>query len=144
MTGVLFLIFGCAAVSLLSYLYCWQDIRGGAPHIISLRSVTYIMDRHQLNHLYGEPDRRWRYHFPPETLKRFKARWSGQFLLAIGADSSCLLGAYRYLTEQGAPVFLPWFVLLAGGYQALSYIWSYLLVHRWGHQIREEIEGFDD
>ena len=139
MTALLLTIFIVAALSLLSYAYCWRDIQGGRPHIISLRQITGIMDRHRLDAIFGAHGRGYCYEFPPALLRAFNRAWRGYCYREIAADGVCMLGAYRYMTGDAAADTVWWFVLLAGACQAINFGYSIHLVRRWSHQIREEI-----
>lgn len=137
-------IFIAAALSLVSYLYCWWDIRGGHPHIISLRQITNIMDRHILDLLFGNHDRGYYYTLSPEKLVIFRRAWGGYYYREIAADGICMIGVYRYMTGLASPDTVGWFILLATVCQAINFAYSILLIRRWSHQIREELEDFGE
>ena len=140
MTGLLLVtIFMMAAMSLLSYVYCWHDIKSGEPHIISLRQITNIMDRNRLTHMFGSPAPGYRYKLSPLALKALLKARQGFYYTEVGADSACILGAYAYMTHQVPMGTVGWFIVLAGLCQSINFAYSIWLVRRWGHQIREEM-----
>lgn len=133
-------IFIVSALSLISYVYCWQDIHNGRPHITSLRQLTHIMDRNLLNQLFGEPKPGYVYELPPPVLRAL-VQWKRPFFIQeVLADGLCAYGAYRYMTVDTHPDFVLWFVLLAGVCQGIDLLHSFWLVRRWWHQISEEFE----
>src|SRR5437868_5178985 len=94
---LLILIFCSSALSLLSYVYCWQDIRTGRPHIISLRQITTIMDRNRLNQMFGPPEKGYYYMLSPEQLYGLiqSRRWF--YVCECAADITCALGVWLYM-----------------------------------------------
>lgn len=141
---MMLVIFFTALLSLASYLYCWNDIRRGRPHIISLRQVTLIMDRNALNRLFGQPQPDYRYALPLETLARLIKAKQGYVYLEMAADALCMLGAWRYLTGAAPEALEEWFILLAALCQGVNIVYSMWLVWKWGDQIREEMEDLGD
>lgn len=138
---ILAVIVVMAILSLASYLYCWQDIHTGKPHIISLRQITGIMDRERLNERFGRPEANYRYTLKPEELKKLLRRYGPYFYQECAADMLCLMGAWYYLTDDDASYTAAlWFALLASLCQAINFAYSTWLVSKWGHQIREEID----
>lgn len=133
-------VFLIATLSLASYLYCWNDIRRGHPHILSLRQITLVMDREALNRMFGAPDARYRYALAPEALagviraRRFYA------YSEMAIDAVCALAMWSVVTHRALPVFEDWLVLLAGLAQGINLAYSLWLVRKWGWQIREEME----
>lgn len=140
MTLLLGLVFCAAGLSLLSYLYCWHDIQSGAPHIISLRQVTSIMDRERLNRLFGAPEPGYIYKLNPQRLKSFVRRHRYYIWRECAADLICMVGAWRYLAGDADPQGLPLFLLLATLCQGINILWSLYLVRKWAHQIKEELD----
>ena len=133
-------IFITAGLSLLSYIYCWQDIKSGRPHIITLRQITSIMDRHRLNAMFGSPQPGYYYPIPDTILKPMLAYYRSFYLSECLADSLCMLGAWRYMQHkdaQGQALFIS----LAFTCQAVNIIYSIWLIRKWGHQLREEFEN---
>ena len=137
-------IFASAALSLLSYLYCWQDIQRGRPHIISLRQITTIMDRNRLNQMFGSPGPGYYYTLSPPQLLAL-VRWKQWFFyLECTADTACLLGVWLYMTGNGLQNSVGWFIVLAGLCQGINLAYSIWLIRKWSFQIREEIENSED
>jgi hypothetical protein len=128
-----------SALSLLSYSYCWHDIKTGHPHIISLRQMTNVMDRNRLNNLFGRHDNRYRYHLSPPMLKSFIKNRQWFYHSEMTADAVCLAGAYLYLNADVSAASVGWFILLAGACQVINFAYSIWLVRKWAHQIREEL-----
>jgi hypothetical protein len=140
MIGMLLtLIFLSATLSLVSYSYCWHDIKTGRPHIISLRQITTIMDRHRLNAMFGPPGAGYRYKLSPQMLRTLVKGRIFYFYSETAADCVCLVGSYLYLTKQ-VQASVGWFILLAVICQAVNVAHSILLVRKWSHQIKEELE----
>lgn len=133
-------IFLAAALSLLSYLYCWWDIQSGSPHIISLRQITNIMDRHLLDRIFGAHKEGYVYELSPQKLAFIRLVWGGYYYRELAADTICMIGAYYYMTQAAAPAFVLLFIVLATTCQAINFVFSIRLVRRWKHQIREELE----
>jgi hypothetical protein len=145
MIGILLLIiFVFAGLSLVSYLYCWADIKGGNPHILSLRQITNVMDREKLNRMFGDPLPGYFYKLEPAAVTQLMARRQWYFYRECATDAICVLGAWRYMVIDAHPVALRYFLLLAFACQALNLVYSIILVKKWGYQIREEIENSDD
>jgi len=142
--ALLILIFIAAAMSLVSYVYCWQDIKGGRPHIVSLRQITGIMDRNRLNRRFGIPETGYYYPLSPEQMQDLLRSRAWFFYGECTADAVCLLGVWLYMNGQGDSDFLWWFIALAGICQIINVGFSLWLVHKWREQIREEIENSDD
>ena len=141
---LLVVIFISAAVSLLSYVYCWQDIRSGRPHIISLRQITNIMDRLRLNQWFGTPEPGYFYVLPPEVV-RWIMRWRAVFFYReCLADIVCLIGAWWFSVSATETFSVYAFIVMAGVCQGINLLYSYKLLQKWGHQIREEIENSED
>lgn len=137
---LLFVILVSGALSLVSYLYCWHDIKRGKPHIISLRQITGIMDRNRLDSLLGRHDGRYFYNLSPDVRTRLL---NGRREFVYGecaADLVCMLGAGRYFSGAAAESTQGWFILIAGLCQAINFAYSTHLVRKWSHQIREEID----
>ncbi len=141
MTFVIFLV---SLLSLASNLYCWNDIKSGRPHIISLRQITLIMDRHVLNRIFGEPQPGYRYPLSPSVLTQFIRARRGYVYREMTADLLCMLAAWRYWTGMAPAALEAWFVLIAGLCQGISLVYSLWLVRKWGHQIHEEISDLGD
>jgi|GEM_PF-4808329 len=137
-------IFIMAALSLLSYVYCWHDIRGGNPHIVSLRQILTIMDRHQIDALLGTHGPGYYYQLTPEQLQGLvqSRRWF--YTRECAADMTCLLGSWMYMTGVGDPRAAGWFALLAVLCQSINFGYSLWLISKWRGQLREEIENTDD
>jgi hypothetical protein len=139
MTSILLMtIFAIAGLSLISYLYCWHDLKGGRPHIISLRQITGVMDREQINAMFGKPEPGYYYRLEPAMLRETVAEQKWRYYGEVGADAVCLLGCYYYLNAGGPMVV--WFILLAGACQAISVGLSVHLVRKWWHQLAEEMD----
>ncbi len=137
-------IFIFASLSLVSYVYCWADIKSGRPHILSLRQITNIMDRNRLNELFGKPEPGFFYKLSPEMLAKLIRMRQPFFLRECATDIVCIYGAWRFMTSE-APLLLLWlFVVLAMLCQAVNLLYSLILVKKWGGQIREEIDNSED
>ena len=144
MDALVLAIFVSAALSLLSYAYCWHDIRMGRPHIISLRQITGIMDRNRLNALFGKPEPGYYYKLSPTQLYGLirKRRWF--YITECTADSTCILGAWMAITGGMVEENIGFFIILAGTCQGINLIYSIWVVRKWHSQLREEIEQSDD
>ncbi len=137
-------IFLASGLSLVSYLYCWEDIKKGEPHIISLRQIMGIMDREKINLLLGEPKPGYYYLLPPPILKVLLSHRRAYFYTEIGADMACLAGAYLYMTGWLPAATMGWFIALAAICQLINFSHSLWLVRRFRHQIREELDSSRD
>lgn len=143
-TALLATLLLLSALSLVSYLYCWADILGGRPHIISLRQITGIMDRHKLTDLLGAPEPGYYFALSPQQLGWLKRRFSLNFYREAATDLVCTLGAYRYLNGTADPALAGWFITLAGLCQGINFGYSLWLVRRYAHQIGEEMDDLRD
>jgi hypothetical protein len=134
-------IFFSAALSLISYVYCWQDIRSGRPHIISLRQITAIMDRKRLNRIFGMPEPGYYYPLSPELMYELirKRRWF--YTRECTADITCILGVWLYMTGRLPATYVGWFAALAGICQMINLVYSLFLISKWHSQLREEIDN---
>ncbi|MBY0406346.1 MAG: hypothetical protein K2Q01_01540 [Rickettsiales bacterium] len=137
-------IFLTAALSLASYVYCWQDIKTGRPHIITLRQITAIMDRNQLNALFGMPKPGYFYELSEETVHNLLTRYRGYYVRECAADSVCMLGVWRHMQGAAAPETMALFILLAMTCQGVNIIYSMHLIKKYRHQLREEMENPGD
>lgn len=141
MAEVLFVaIFISAALSLLSYVYCWQDVSGGRPHILALRQITSIMDRNRLNRMFGAPQPGYYYQLDPEQVRALTLQFRGFYWRECAAEAVCMLGVWRYMTGQGAPEFKVLFLMLALACQGINFMYSLWLIHRWRDQLQEELD----
>lgn len=142
---LLCLIFIVAALSLLSYLYCWNDIKSGRPHIIALRQITMIMDRAQHNRWFGAPEPGYYYPLSPQQVAAI-LRWRrGFYRRECAADLVCMFGAWRAMTGmmgEGAGLFM--FIALAALCQSVNVAYSLWLIRKWRGQIQEELENTID
>ncbi len=125
----------------MSYVYCWQDIKSGRPHIITLRQITSIMDRHRLNAMFGQPAPGYYYPIPSEKLLPMLNRYRGFYIRECAADLVCMLGAWRYIASSTNPGTQSLFILLAGTCQAINILYSIWLIRKWADQLREEMEN---
>ena len=141
---LLLAIFCSASLSLISYVYCWHDIRGGRPHILSMRQITSIMDRNRLNHIFGQPEPGYYYALSPVQLYEIiqNRRWF--YTSECAADITCLLGVWLYMTGTLEDENALLFVLLAGTCQLINLAYSICLISKWRSQLREEIENSED
>lgn len=137
-------IFAMSALSLISYVYCWNDIKSGRPYILSLRQITTIMDREKLNQMFGPPERGYFYKLDPLALRVLIKDRQGFYYRECAADLVCVYGAWRYMTHEVGDVTTVLFILLASTCQGINLVYGYLLVKKWGSQIREEIENSED
>ena len=134
------IIFISAGLSLLSYVYCWQEVRAGHPHILALRQITAIMDRHQLNRLYGQHDAHYVYHLSPHIITALTRQHRGFFLRECAAEIVCMFGVWRYMTGHAHINYVGWFILLAMLCQGINVLYSMWLVKKWRTQLQEESE----
>ena len=141
---LLIVIFICAALSLLSYIHCWQDIRGGRPHIISLRQITSVMDRERINQWFGAPARGYYYKLSPEQLQSILRRRGWFFYTECAVDIVCLFGTWWFATGMGSAEMVWPFILLAGICQGVNLVYSFWLMRKWQHQIHEEMDNAED
>ena len=137
-------IFIASALSLVSYVYCWNDIKSGRPHIITLRQITSIMDRNRLNAIYGAPEPGYYYRLSPETVAIICARYRGFYLRECAADLVCMLGVWRAMQGAAHPSGQTLFIALAFTCQAINILYSLWLVRKWRDQLREEMENSID
>jgi hypothetical protein len=145
MIGLLLVtIFFSSALSMISYFYCWHDIKTGHPHIISLRQITNIMDRNRLNEMFGKPNHGYRYHLEPAVVRALVRSRQFFFHSEVAADSTCMVGAYLYLTDQLEMTNIGWFLLLGVICQAINVGYSIWLVRKWSHQIKEEMDNLGE
>jgi hypothetical protein len=140
----LVLIFIMSALSLISYVYCWNDIKTGRPYILSLRQITSIMDREKLNQLFGPPGRGYFYKLAPHVLYTLLKERQYFYYRECAADVLCVFGAWRYMTHEVGDATTALFILLASACQGINLVYGYFLVKKWGGQIREEIEKSED
>jgi hypothetical protein len=144
MSVFLVLIFGMSALSLISYVYCWNDIKSGRPYILSLRQITTVMDREKLNQMFGPPERGYFYKLEPQVLYSLLKEKQGFYYRECAADVLCVFGAWRYMTHDVGVATMALFILLASVCQGVNLVYGYFLVKKWGSQIREEIEKSED
>jgi len=141
---LLVIIFISAALSFLSYVYCWNDIRSGRPQIVSLRQITGVMDRERLNQWFGRPAPGYYYTLTPEQVKGI-LWWRAWFVRSECAlDGVCLFGAWwfsHYVKHAG---FVYGFIFLGGLCQIVNLAHSFWLMQKWQHQIREEVENSEE
>jgi len=141
---LLLLIFIIAALSCVSYLYCWHDIKSGRPHIITLRQITGIMDRNRLNSIYGPPQTGYYYPLAADTIRILLNHYRTFYICECAADAVCMLGVWRYMQQLAHPAGLALFIILALTCQGVNIIYSLWLVHKWRDQLREELENTPD
>lgn len=137
-------IFIGAGMSLLSYIYCWQEVRDGEPHILALRQITGIMDRHELNRLYGMPDEEFYYTLEPQQTQQLVKQYRLFFLAECAAEALCMLGVWRYMTGNADMRYLWLFMVLAVTCQAINFLYSMWLIRKWKDQLQEEVESGDE
>jgi len=128
-----------SALSLASYVYCWRDVMRGHPHIISLRQITCIMDRHLLDIMFGRHEAGYRYTLSPHARRWFARQWGGYWLREVAADAVCIIGALYFWFMDDRPLMVS-FLLLALTCQGINMVQSMWLVRRWRHQIIEELD----
>lgn len=137
---LLILIFISAGLSLLSYTYCWQEIRGARPHILALRQITSIMDRHELNQLFGRPEPGFFYPLSPEQVRGLTRHYRWFYLRECTAEAICMLGVWRYMTGAAIPEGESLFIGLALTCQGVNFLYSLWLIRKWRDQLQEELE----
>lgn len=138
------LIFVSAALSLVSYVYCWHDIRGGRPHIISLRQILTIMDRNRINEMFGAPEPGYYYPLSPAQLRIVMQERRWFYTRECTTDIVCLVGSWLYMTGGASPDTVYGFILLAGLCQGINVAYSLWLIRKWSAQIREELDNTGD
>ena len=138
---LLILIFLFAGCSFVSFVYCWLDIRGGKPYILSLRQITGIMDRNIINSLYGMPQKGFIYPLSPKDIRHILNSRRMYFYRESLADSLCIFGSWRFMTQEASTGMLWTFLLLGGVCQGLNMLYSFQVLERWGDQIREELDS---
>jgi hypothetical protein len=133
-----------AALSLLSYLYCWSDIKSGRPHIIALRQITMVMDRARLNQWFGNPEPGYYYQLTPAQVASIirSRRWF--YVSECAADSVCLIGAWRVMIGAASEGTVVPFIILATLCQSINLLYSLWLIRKWRDQIQEELENSGD
>ncbi len=141
---LLIVIFITAGLSLVSYIYCWQDIKTGRPHIITLRQITSIMDRNRLTALYGAPEPGYYYTLAPAQVSALLKRYRAYYFTECTADAVCMLGVWRYMQIPGEVPGQTLFLALAILCQGINIIYSLWLVRKWRDQLREEMENSQD
>ena len=137
-------IFCSASLSLVSYIYCWHDIRNGRPHILSLRQITSIMDRNRLNQLFGKPEPGYYYLLTPDQLYGITQQCRWFYTCECAADITCIAGVWLYMTGTIGNANILLFTLLAGLCQMINLAYSIRLIRKWHGQLREEIENSED
>jgi hypothetical protein len=137
-------IFVFSGMSLVSYIYCWLDMLGGKPYILSLRQITTIMDRSQLNQLFGKPGKGFYYTLTPQMIAAIIRTRKWYFFRECLADTLCVYGAWRFMMVESTPGTIWLFILLASACQGVNLLYSVQLVKKWGDQLREEIDNSDD
>lgn len=137
------IIFISAGMSLISYIYCWQEVRSGTPHILALRQITSIMDRHVLNERYGKHDLGYNYTLSPEEIKKMLAEHRSFFFRECAVEIICMLGVWRYMTGVAPQRYVWLFILLALAVQAVNLVYSMWLIRRWREQLLEEPDSKD-
>lgn len=141
---LLVLIFISAGLSLVSYVYCWQDITSARPHILALRQITSIMDRNRLNALFGQPQPGFYYALKPEQVKALTSRFRGFYLRECAAEIVCMAGVWRYMAGYASPAGQGAFIVLAIICQGINFIYSMWLIRKWRDQLQEELEEGGD
>ena len=141
---LLTIIFIVSALSLLSYIYCWNEIKSGRPHIIAVRQVTSIMDRNRLNEWLGAPLPGFYYALTPQQVQEICRRRAAFVYGECAADIACLFGAWWFSNSTASEAWIYGFIALAGLCQAINLGYSFWLMQKWQHQIREEIENSED
>lgn len=139
----IFLI-GIILISILSagsYWFCWQDILGGRPNILSMRQITLIMDRNKLDAIFGKHQPDYHYALSPEMLAALVRSRKFFVYSEMAAEVCCFIGAYRYLTGLASPDTLSLFVLLAVICQIIDVWMSISLIRKYWHQVEEEMGG---
>jgi hypothetical protein len=138
---LLLIVLVVSLLSFASYMYCWRDIMTGNPHILSLRQMTTIMDRHVLNLIFGAHEKDYRYWLSPTGLIWFRKQWSGYYYREIAADALCAIGALYFLSKNTPQEVTTAFLLLAITCQGITIYSAVIQVKRWRHQIEEELGG---
>jgi hypothetical protein len=138
------LVFLSAGLSLVSYVYCWQDITSGRPHILALRQITSIMDRNRLNAQYGQPEPGFYYTLTPAQIATLTSRFRLFYLRECAAEGVCMLGVWRFISGSGTPDLQWIFVFLAITCQGINFIYSIWLLRKWRDQLQEEIQQRHD
>ncbi len=144
MEFLLLSIFCSASLSLLSYVYCWHDIRGGRPHILSLRQITTIMDRNRLNHMFGKPETGYYYVLKQAQREAVIRKWRWFYIRECTADITCIVGVWLYMTGTLQDENIVLFSVLASVCQMINLVYSFCLINKWQFQLREEIDSSDD
>lgn len=133
-----------SSLSMMSYMYCWRDIRRGRPHIISLRQITNIMDRERLNALFGAPMPGYFYPLTKPAKAALVRTYQLHYYIECATDGVCVLGAWRYLVVHAGAAVVWRFIVLAAICQAINVVYSTCMVRKWAHQIKEEIDNSKD
>lgn len=141
MTLLLIAIMGYALLSLASWWFCWRNVMGGRPHILSMRQITLIMDRERLDTLYGKHKPGYVYELNEAALGQIKRQHRGNMIKEMAADLLCLVGSYNYLMSDEPAGSMLTFAMFAGIYQMLTLWYSFKLVNPYWEQINEEMGG---
>jgi hypothetical protein len=138
---VLGIIFISAGMSLISYIYCWQEVRSGTPHILALRQITSIMDRNSLNQRYGKPDLGYNYTLTEEQVDELLATYRSFFLRECATEITCMFGVWRYMTGAAPSQYVWLFIALAVAVQGVNLAYSMWLIRKWRDQLQEETDS---
>ncbi len=131
------ILIGLSAYSLYSTVLSWRAVRGGRVHIDTIRDLTGLVDREQINRQFGPPDEQLSYRVTPERIK--KARTPFAFLLSSEAVDSFVIAALALALYEGGTA-LGWSILAAAAfYIVLGYILAAYLIAAHIDQLEEEI-----
>ena len=131
------ILIGLSAYSLYSTVLSWRAVRSGRVHIDTIRDLTGLVDREQINRRFGSPDEQLSYKVTPNRVK--KARTPFAFLLSSEAIDSFIIAALALALYEGSTV-LGWSILAAAAsYIVLGYALAAYLIAAHIEQLEEEI-----
>ncbi len=131
------ILIGLSAYSLYSTVLSWRAVRGGRVHIDTIRDLTGLVDREEINRRFGAPDAQLSYEVTPNRIKR--ARTTFAFLLSSEVINGFIIAALGLALYEGSTP-LGWSILAAAAFYIISgYILAAWLIAAHIEQLEEEI-----
>ena len=132
----LFLL-GMCLYSLYSAFQSWQAVRRGQVHIDIIRDLTGMVDRRQINAVFGEPEPGLIYSASPRSI--WRARAPASWLLSNEALDILISLSLVYALFTASQAFQFAILLIAGAYVLSGYAVAVYLILSHIDQIEEEI-----
>lgn len=136
-TALIILLLGMCLYSLYSAFQSWQAVRRGRVHIDIVRDLTGMVDRRQINAVFGEPEPGLIYNASPRAI--WQARAPASWLLSNEALDILISLALVYALLVASQVFQLVIVLIAGAYVLSGYAVAVYMILSHIDQIEEEI-----